>query len=217
MTDCRSKLAPADRGDYVFKVDAAYGSERPVCSVCWSQLDFDWGRGHVGHELDELKPLPSEEYIDTQGTKWYVSSNYVKCMNPSCDAAALVRVLPAKLSFENPWHPDDRKAHKITSARYKKGHHRSDGVFVHKVKGVWKTMRVDLGTRGVELEYDHPWLYVHPGELAEDIPTAWTQVTDEEDKNWIKTSVNSRRFKDIRKWFAERRIRFEDLIEDLPE
>lgn len=216
-----SKLDTAQRGEYTFKVDAMYwpgSNPRPVCAMCWSRLDPEWGKGHSGPTLDDLQgSCGSEPYIDKTGEKWLVWEEHFRCCNPDCDAAALVRYLPAKLSFENPYHPEDAKTYKIKSKKWKDGKYDDDGLFLHERKGVWSTLKRDLGTRGVELEFDTPWLYIHPGELAEEITHNWTWVIDEKEKRWLKTSVNSKRFKEIRKWFAERRVKLQDLIdEELP-
>ena len=208
----KSRLSQAQRGDYVFIVDAAYGpgkDSRPVCSICWSLLDYEWGRGYgAGFEHPDItSESDSEEYVDKQGESWLSWVDTRRCCNPECDGAVRYRTLPELLSFSNPFHPEDMKQFKIKSVKYKRGKHGDDGVFrLENKKGEWKPIRLELGTRGVTLEHDGPWAYIDPGEFKDEIPDAWT-VRDGK----IKVNAKSKRFDQISKWFEARRLRLSDL------
>lgn len=210
----RSKLKAAKRSDNLYNVDAAYGSgkiPRPVCSVCWSQLDTTWGKGHgSGVIREELSSQSGGDWVDKDGEVWLVWEDRFRCMNPDCHAANKVRTLPAKLSFAPPYHPEDVKALKITSRKYSKGRHRDDGVFELPTKvGGWAPLEVEFDHYGVTAREELPWVYIFPGDLEESIPSHWTTVARE-----IKTNKSSQRFEDICKWFATRGIKISELLDN---
>ncbi len=180
-----------------------------MCSICWSQLDFDWGkrkaRGHV-YRHPQITSESGGYWTDKTGECWLVWDETNRCINPECDAAVFYRYLPSKLSFSSPYHPEDVKTFKIRSVRYKRGEHGEDGVF--RLRG--KTVKLKADTRGVECEVEFPWVYINPGDFYKEIPDAWT-ITDQ---GWIKANAKSVRFQKIRKWFGDRRIRIDDVKEE---
>lgn len=171
-------------------------------------LDPEWGKGHGrDHDLDELVGQRGEDWIDSKGESWLIWESIDKCMNSDCDAANRYRYIPAKLSFENPYHPEDRKEYKIKSRRYGKGKHTEEGVFILQQKGVWKPIKIELGTRGVGVDITAPWVFITTGEFKDEIPPAWTVLPD----GRVKSNMNSKRYRDIVRWFAARQIRLEEL------
>lgn len=202
MYKVKSGLPPAKRGDYIVVVEAAYGAERcPVCSLCWSHLDYYWGRGRSIFNPGYLHPQLTSQKVDTwtdkEGEEWLVWEDINRCRNPECDGAAAYRYLPSKLSLGNPYHPEDLKKHKIKDKRFKKGEYDEDGIF--RIDG--KTLALPLDMKGVTLKIEGKWAYINPGIFKKEIPAVWTVKEGK-----IKTNINSNRFKQIRDWFAARRI-----------
>lgn len=211
-TTYRSSLKPAQAFDAVFIVDAAYGSgkiPRPICSLCWSQLDYAWGKGHSGAYLKELEGRKDEPWVDKDGEEWYVWAEPYRCCNPKCNASCLVRMIPAKLTFESPYHPDDVKRLTVKKKKYKEGRYRKDGVFEYQDrKGTWTTKEEKMvDVFEVSARIDDPWVYINPGKLKDDIPKQWTVVDDE-----IKSNMSSNRYKKIKQWFNDRGIKLDTLL-----
>jgi len=202
----KTKLKAPTKDTWLFPVEAVYGKDKkPVCGLCWSRFDPNWGKNRGGNEVEVEGMIGAQEqdpYLDSAGEPWMVWKEAYKCVNPACDARSTVRYLPAKLSFENPYHPADVKAHPLPKAAYKE-HMYSEGVYLglHK-DGTYKSRSKDLGTRGVEIDHQDPWVFICPGDFTNDIPDTWTRRED----GWIKVNGKSRRFEEISKWFKARRI-----------
>ena len=69
----RFNLPKAKPGDgYAYRVNAVYGpgrNPRPVCGVCWSQLDMEWGKDLTSRdEYKYLKGSTDGDYIDAPGS-----------------------------------------------------------------------------------------------------------------------------------------------------
>lgn len=204
----KSQLKSPETGsDYVFIVDAAYGpGNRPVCGICWSQLDYTWGKADPENDLMKARSGKGEDYVDKDGESWLVWQDVYKCSNPECDGAAFVRSIPAKLTFDIPWHPDDIKQHSIQDPLFDQGFYDENGVFWLEEDGEFYHVEAGQSARDIGVDYQDPWVYIDPGVFAEEIPPAWTM----DDQGRIKTNVKTQRFKQIQKWFALRQIRIED-------
>lgn len=203
-TTYRSKLEIATTESVVVLVDAAYGPDRrPVCSICWSQLDFDWGKAvSSGFTLDLLKSKQVEDWTDSKGKVWCVCETVDRCINPNCNGANKYRYLPVLLSFSTPYHPEDLKAHRIRARKYKQGKYGEDGVFlVQNAQGDWKPMQIKLSTRGVSVTLTDPWIWISPGELAEEVPKQYTMIDGR-----IKINSKSKRYQKLCTWFSDRRV-----------
>lgn len=210
----KSKLRPPKIGAWLFPTEAVYGKNgKPVCGLCWSKLDPDWGKNRGGQQYAVEGMLGAEgpEYVDPDGEVWGTWEEPFKCANPECDAGNLVRYIPAKLTYENPYHPEDRKKNKLPAKAYKDYQYDEYGIYLKKnKKGEYAPIKLGLEARGVEVEYDDPWVYINPGSFDATIPGNWTRRED----GWIKTNGGSKRFQEIRKWFSDRRIDLDDLNED---
>lgn len=200
----KSLLAPAKKGDSLFPAAVAFrpDNSHPVCGRCWSQLDYDWGKGRHPHaELEQLEAKKGEPYVDAEGEEWLVYEDTYRCANPLCDAAVTVRTLPAKLSFSTPYHPDDLERSTIdpSDKTWKKGEYNEWGQFV-----VWD--EEDEEWISITLEEDNEWPVIYEGTWAYiakgrlDTPPYWTY----DQMGMIKTNVNSQRFEDIKRWFQKR-------------
>lgn len=196
----------------MFVTDAAYGPDsRPVCSICWSQLDFDWGKGFRGDKNvyltgEDAQGGKGEDYIDANKEPWLVWATPYRCMNPDCDAGALVRTLPAKLTFGIPWHPDDIEALSIDDELYSTGEYDEFGVFWVEEDGEWFHVSTeDADATEITVEFVPPWVYINPGSrLREEAEKQhWTFIDGR-----IKVNRDSERLNKIRKWFADRGVGF---------
>lgn len=204
----RSKLQPPKASEVLVSVYATYGAgNRPICSICWSQLDYEWGKGHNGYPgLDQLNGCAEdEEWVDKTGESWLVWKEIQRCMNPDCSGANVFRYLPSKLSFGNPYHPEDQKTLKLKGAdlrKYNKGEHDTDGIFKLKnKKGILEPMEIIPPDYEVVMEHEGKWAWVWPGELRTEIPDTWTLTDD-----WIKTRLSSKRYQEIKQWFQAHRV-----------
>lgn len=209
----RSLLPAPEKNTYLFPANAVYGEDdKPVCGECYSKLAPDWGknRGGTSNAVEYLTSVQGDDYTEDSGESWIVWEEYYKCYNPACDVRSLVRYLPAKLGFANPYHPKDVAKHRIPKKFVKAYRYTENGVFETKgSNGRYAPVNVDAGDRGVEVSFEDPWVYINPGEFEENIPPTWTRRDD----GWIKSNASSKRYEEIYKWFSARKIDLNDYKE----
>lgn len=205
----KSLLAPAKKSDYLYPAAVAFRPDngQPVCGRCWSQLDYDWGKGRHPHvEHDQVSSNKGDPYVDEEGEEWMVYEDSYRCSNPLCDATVKVRTMPAKLSFSVPYHPEDLEQGTIdpSDPHWKEGQYNEWGQFVvwDEEEEEWMSITVDEDNEWAVI-YEGVWAYIPIGKL--DTPPYWTY-----DKGLIKVNVNSQRFKDIKKWFSKRGHRLKE-------
>lgn len=214
MTSFRSRLKPPERLESLIVEDAVYGPgfPGPICSICWSVPDYSWGKGHTGE--DPLSILEGQEaaerWKDKHGVQWLVWIEIQRCINPDCITAIRYRYLPAKLTIDVPYHPEDMKKRGLKtkeSKEFEKGKHDTDGIWKILHNGIWVPKEIEAPDYGVKAKIVGKRAYIRPGDLKNDIPPQWTV-----EEGWIKTNLGSKRFQEICTWFKQRRVDIHTLL-----